>query len=180
MFDGYAFNPAGSGVYRPPHGRARSDARGQLPGYDEQRGSSRTAGIFFLAGGVAAFASLPAAGQDAKGIIVGAVGLLILGICSALGPDPHTTIDSRGIHGSWGLPPRPHSIAWSDIANIDSKVRVSGESWYEYVQIKRHSGRTFRLAVPRNSSSKAVSNPHFDENLATMRSYWNRSRTASG
>jgi hypothetical protein len=103
-----------------------------------------------------------------------------IGIYGALGSDPHTIIDSRGIHGSWGLPPRNHSIAWSDIVDIDTKVRVSDETWYEYVQIKRHSGRTFKLAVPRNSSSKAVSNPHFDENLATIRSYWGRSRAASG
>jgi hypothetical protein len=106
--------------------------------------------------------------------------LLALGIYSALGPQPHTTIDSRGIHGSWGLPPRNHSIAWSDIADIDSKVRVSDESWYEYVQIKPYSGPTFRLAVPRNSSSKAVSNPDFDENLATIRNYWGRSKAISG
>jgi hypothetical protein len=145
----------------------------------KQRGARRTASIFFLVGGIAAFVSLPSAGQDTKGIIIGGVVLLILGIYSAFGPDPYTTIDSGGIHGSWGLPPRSHSIAWSDVADIDTKVRVSDESWYEYVQIKPQSGRTFRLAVPRNSSSKAVSNPHFDENLATIRSYWDRSRAAS-
>jgi|ERR1700722_11875095 len=99
---------------------------------------------------------------------------------SALGPQPHTTIDSRGIHGSWGPPPRNHSIAWSDIADIDSKVRVSDESWYEYVQIKPYSGPTFRLAVPGNSSSKAVSNPDFDENLATIRNYRSQSKAISG
>jgi hypothetical protein len=34
--------------------------------------------------------------------------------------------------------------------------------------------------VPRNSSSKSIHNPQFDQDLATIRAYWRHSRVASG
>jgi hypothetical protein len=149
-------------------------------GTKKQRGYNRSVTILFFMGGIVAFVVAPTAGPDAKGILIGGVVFLILGILGVMGRGARTTIDSRGVHGTVGLLRRTRSIAWSDIADIDSKVRSSEEDWYEYVRIKPYSGRAFSLSVPRNSSSKSIHNPQFDQDLATIRAYWQQSRAASG
>jgi hypothetical protein len=149
-------------------------------GTKKQRGYNRIVTILFFMFGITSFALSPSAGSDAKGILVGGVVFLILGILGVLGRGAHTTIDSHGVHGTSGLLRRNRSIAWSDIADIDSKVSSSDGDWYEYVRIKPYSSRAFSLSVPRNSSSKSVRNPQFDEDLATIRAYWQQGRATSG
>jgi hypothetical protein len=146
----------------------------------KQHGYGRNVSILFLVAGIGAFAYIHSAGQDAKGSLVAGVVFLILGILGLLYRGAYTTIDSHGIHGTSGLLQRSRSIAWSDIADIDSKVSSSDGDWTERVRIKPHSGRAFSLGVPRNSSTKQVRNPQFDEDLATIRAYWERGRAASG
>jgi hypothetical protein len=148
-------------------------------GTKKQRGYNKGVTILFFMLGIASFAFSPSAGSDAKGFLGGGVVFLILGILGVLGRGAHTTIDSHGVDGTSGLLRRNRSIAWSDIAEIDSKVSSSDGDWYEYVRIKPYSGRAFSLSVPRNSSSKSVSNSQFDEDLATIRTYWQRGKATS-
>jgi hypothetical protein len=149
-------------------------------GTKKQRGYTKSVTILFFLCGIASFPLSRSAGSDAKGILVGGFVFLILGILGVLGRGAHTTIDGDGVHGTSGLLRRSRSIAWSDIADIGSKVSSSDGDWYEYVRIKPYAGRAFSLSVPRNSSSKSVSNPQFDEDLATIRAYWQEGRAASG
>jgi hypothetical protein len=149
-------------------------------GTQKQRGYGRAVSILFFVAGIAAFALIHSAGKDAKGNIVAGVLFLILGILCLRGRGSYTTIDSHGIRGTSGLLQRSRSIAWSEIADIDTKISSSEGDWSEYVRIKPYSGRAFWLGVPKNSSSKQVSNPHFAEDLATIRAYWQRGRAASG
>lgn len=74
---------------------------------------------------------------------------------------------------------RSRSIAWSGIAAIDSKTSWADEDWTEHVRIKPYSGRPFSLPEPMNSSSRPVRNPHFDDDVATIRDYWRRGKAAS-
>ena len=149
-------------------------------GTEKQRGYGRNVSILFLVAGIGALAFIHSAGQDAKGALVAGVVFLILGILGLLYRGAFTTIDSHGIHGTSGLLQRKRSIAWPDIAEIDSKVSDSDGDWTERVRIKPHSGRAFSLGVPRNSSARQVRNPNFDEDLATIRAYWERGRRPSG
>jgi hypothetical protein len=145
----------------------------------KQRGYGTKVSILFLVAGIACFAFIPSAGQDAKGALVAGVAFLILGLLGLLYRGAHTTIDSHGIHSTSGLLQRNRSVAWSDIATIDSKVSASDGDWTERVRVKPHSGRAFSLGVPRNSSSALARNPHFDADLATIRAYWERGRAAT-
>jgi hypothetical protein len=147
---------------------------------EKQRGYGRNVSILFLVAGIGAFAVIHSAGQDAKGALVAGVLFLALGVLGLLYRGAYTTIDSHGIQGTSGLLQRSRSIAWSDIADIDSKVSSSDGDWTERVRVKPHSGRAFSLGVPRNSSTKQVRNPQFDEDLAMIRAYWERGRAASG
>lgn len=149
-------------------------------GTKKQRRYGTNVSILFLVVGIASFAFIHSAGKDGKGAVVAGVVFLILGILGLLYRGAHTTIDRYGIHGTSGLLGRKRSIAWSDIADIDSKVSASDGDWTERVRVKPYSGHAFSLGVPRNSSSKPVRNPHFDEDLATIRAYWERGRAASG
>lgn len=149
-------------------------------GTEKQRGYGRNVSILFLVAGIGALAFIHSAGQDAKGALVAGVVFLVLAILGLRYRGAYTTIDSHGIHGTSGLLQRNRSIAWSDIADIDRKVSASEGDWTERVRIKPYAGRAFSPGVPRNSSSQQVRNPHFDEDLATIRAYWERGRAASG
>jgi hypothetical protein len=145
-------------------------------GTEKQLGYGRSVSILFLAAGIGSFAFIHSAGRDAKGALIAGVLFVILGILGLRFRGAYTTIDSHGLQGTSGLLQRSRSIAWSDIADVDSKVSASDGDWTEHVRIKPYSGRAFSLGAPRNSSTEQASNPHFDEDLATIRAYWQRAR----
>jgi hypothetical protein len=137
-----------------------------------QRGQRAYAGICCVTFGTGILVFADRAGRDEVGIVLGGILLAALGIVFLAARRGSTTIDAQGIRTSSIFGRR--SCRWSDVTDVDLNIDASdGDPMVYSIKIRRRGGRAFTLPVPSDSSRKGRhANPDFNDQLATIRSYW--------
>jgi hypothetical protein len=129
-------------------------------------------GIVLTPIGIALLVQGSSGGADSKGLVVGGVGLLLLGIFGLANWNAHTIIDAEGVRTSaeYGR----HSCPWSEVRDITCKIDGNDGPIVSRIKVHRKAGRSFTPPAPTDSSTKGNQNPDFGLQFLTIRSYWER------
>jgi len=141
-----------------------------------QRRERLFAGIICLPCGVGLLVFAGRASNGTAALVIVGVCLMVVGVVFLAARRAQTTIDAEGLRTASMFGQR--SCRWSEVSDIGVDVSRAIESSdgnprVSTITIHRHSGHSFTLRTPNDSSSKhGHSNPDFANQLATIRSYW--------
>jgi hypothetical protein len=123
--------------------------------------------------GILVFAGRP--GKNAAALVIAGIGLAALGVWFLAARRARTIIDAEGVRTSSAFVRR--SCRWSEVADVDLNIDADGgDPMVWSIKIHRRAGGSFTLQAPTDSSRKdRHSNPDFNDQLATIRSYWSAS-----